>query len=306
MSIWDFFELSPEKQLWALTWIMLMTLPFIAIAILLRKKIKVGKINIEGFLLYYGVFLIILSLILDAFHIDFLLVFGRFGGIFIGIILMFVVFNKVSEGVLKTFIITFTIEERDLIVEFCYVYEYYGHRCKITLDPEGHESFWSFIRRLLGKRTFLRCEGAQWEWTERKVNLAYLCTTYEHTNDYLDINGKQVWSHIIDVVPIPATELSVIQFLFKYKSFQILTKKLATSQEEKMRLETDIYSLAFDLYTTWANETEKGQWGENRLTTREYLKQWYEKQDKNMKKTTRQRPPEESEEEGEEALSEVE
>lgn len=272
IEIWN--SLSPQDKLFLLVWFLISTMPFLAAAIKLKKRVKVARIDMHAFVLYYSLTLITLFWLINIWW-DPSAVFADLAGVFIGIVLMFIVFNKISEGVKKAFILQLTIEDINIDVNLCYIYEYAGYRCIIQLDNWGHEAFSALWDRLIhNKRTFLLSEGAHFEFKEHKVNVALFCTSWDWADIDLPINGKAQTCHTLTIVPIPATEYSLIDFLAKFKSFKKYVRKIADQNKENIELRANIYLLAGKLFKKWVLTTEKNLYGEDVQTLDDLIEEF--------------------------------
>lgn len=304
MTIFDFLtNLSAEEYLWMLLWALLSFLPFIMFALGVKKRIKVGKIDIHVITTWLLIFLACLFALLNwqigtQETIRTLL---SLSGIFIGFLLMIVIFNRTSEGIRKAFLIEIQIEKFNLNINYCYIYEYSGHQAVIDLNNEGHESFWKMLKRLFGKRVFLECKGAQFEFREHFVNLCYLCLVWKRTTKTLAVNGKEVECEVIVVTPIPTTRFSQLEFLVNFTSFSELQDRLMESETKRMEMEADMFTMALDLQKSWAEIFDKAQFGGNRLSIRAILKKYQKAKEAEIKDQTKksQKPAEEEEEENE-------
>ncbi|MHA1267318.1 MAG: hypothetical protein ACTSRS_18920 [Candidatus Helarchaeota archaeon] len=271
-NIFDIINnLTLEERFWLIFITLISVIPFIAFAIVIKRRIRVGKIDLHAFTMYFFFLLVILYVILDACGVDVANLYVNCMGIFTGIILMIVIFNKTSEGVRKTFIIELQLSETNANVNYCYTYNHAGYLCVIKLDSEGHESFWDMLKRIWGKRTYFICEGAKFEFTEHHINLLYFCTEWRRLKAPLYINGKQKTVDIIYVIPIPTTRFSQLEFLVNFQSFDEVINELNNEKIAKMRLEAKIYTIASELFKGWAIETEKAQWGDDKPTLQEIL-----------------------------------
>ena len=264
MSFFDLWNsLSPQDKFFLLIWFLISTMPFLAAAIKLKKRVKVARIDMYAFVMFYAVGIFALYYVISIWW-DPSVVFADLAGVLIGIVLMFVVFNKISEGVKKAYILQLTIEDVNCDVNMCYIYEYAGYRCIIQLDSEGHESFGALWNRLIhNSRLYLIEEGAHFEFTEHKVNVCIFCTAWEWADAPLPINGKAQMCHTLTVVPIPATEYSLVEFLAKFKSFKKYVKKIADQNKENIELRANIYLIAGKLFKRWVLVTEKNLYGED-------------------------------------------
>lgn len=304
-DIWQFLtSLSAEEYFWMLLWALLSFLPFIAFALGVKKKIKVGKIDIHVITTWLLIFLACLFALLNA-RIgtnETIRTLLSLSGIFIGFLLMIVIFNRTSEGIRKAFLVEIQIEKFNLNINYCYIYEYSGHQAVIDLNNEGHESFWKMLKRLFGKRVFLECKGAQFEFREHFVNLCYLCLVWKHTRKTLEINSKEVECEVIVVTPIPTTRFSQLEFLVNFTSFSELQDRLMESETKRMEMEADMFSMALDLQKSWAEIFDKAQFGDNRLSIRAILAKYQKAKEAEVKDQTKkgQKPAKEEEEEEEE------
>jgi len=272
LEIWN--SLSPQDKLFLLVWFLISTMPFLAAAIKLKKRVKVARIDMHAFVLYYSFALIALFYLINIWW-DPSAVFADLAGVFVGIVLMFIVFNKISEGVKKAYLIQLIIEEIDVTVNLCYIYEYAGYRCIIQLDSEGHEAFGALWNRLVhNERTYLLEEGAHFEFTEHKVNVCLFCTSWDWAYGPLDIYGKKQICHTLTVAPIPATEYSLIDFLAKFKSFKKYVRKIADQNKENIELRANIYLLAGKLFKKWVLTTEKNLYGEDVQTLDDLIEEF--------------------------------
>ena len=285
MGFWDFWvSLSKQEQIdiliWLLLWFLLSTMPFLTAAIKLKKRVKVARIDMYAFILYFIIILVVSYFVVNIW-LDATLIFAYVSGLLIGIILMFIVFNKISEGVRRAYIIQLSIEEIDCEVNLCYIYEYAGERAIIRLDAEGHEDFGAMWARLIhNTHILLKTVGAHFEFTEHKVNIAIFCTEWDWANEDMDIGGKMRNMRILYVVPIPATEYSLIDFLAKFRSFKKYVKKIADLNKENIELRANIYLLAGKVYKEWVAHTEGSIWGPSVKTTDDLIEEFNKEFDK--------------------------
>lgn len=327
MGFWDIWNnLTQQEQIeiiiWLLIWFLISTMPFLAAAIKLKKRVKVARIDIHAFILYYIMVILLIYFIINIWY-DPTPIFAYCSGFLIGILLMFIVFNKISEGVKRAYIIQLTIEEVNGDVNLCYIYEYQGYRCIIRLDAEGHESFKELWDRLIhNKRIFLITEGAHFEFTEHKVNSLIFCTEWDWNNEVqLNLDGETKQVRALTVVPIPATEYSLIDFLAKFRSFKKYVKKIADLNIENIELRANVYLLAGKVYKEWVAHTEGSIWGPRVKTTDDLIEEFnkeFEKlpqssnilsESKKESKKGEEKPAKEEEEEqedGEEGANEEE
>lgn len=304
MSFWDIWlTLSPQAQveiiIGLLVWFLASTMPFLGLTIKLKKRVKVARIDIYAFLFWYFIILVLSYFSINAVY-DAALLFAYLSGPLIGVALMFIIFNKISEGIKKAWIIILKIEEVDTEVNLCYIYDYAGERALIRLNSEGHEEFGAMWNRFYhNTHIFLKSEGAHFEFTEHKVNVAIFCTEWDWYEEEMEVDGKLKICKVLYVAPISATQYSLMAFLTKFKDFKQYVRKIAALTQENISLRSKIYLLAGKMFKKWVVKTEKAYYGEEAETTDDLIEEFNKEFDK-LEGTNRILPvPEEEKGEGE-------
>ncbi|MHA1425848.1 MAG: hypothetical protein ACTSQI_07655 [Candidatus Helarchaeota archaeon] len=275
-TFFEFLASLPLDQIFFFTcWVLVLVFPFVIVALWVKKRVKVGKIDTYQFSVYYFILLIFLywGLIYlwgdentNRFFVQTL-------GAWVGVIVFCVIFNRVSEPVRKTWVLELEIETFNVNIKSCHTYtDNRGRTCIIIYDEEGEEPLSEFFKRLFGKRVYLDKTEASFQFTESHVNEALICTSaswqicielpdgrlidYEEYEPYMDqltkMFGKLKKRSVFRVIPVPTLKYNQMTFLMHFRNYMAINKDLAKMFHENMKLRKNIWIVARALVKEFA------------------------------------------------------
>lgn len=263
-NIWEILNaLTTEEKLWLVIWLCIQILPFVYGAIRLKKRMKVGQIDIYAFIVIYFFVLAIVYFCLltfigesstNRFFID-------YSGVFIGAILFFGIYNNITENVKKTWIIEFQLAEFNLNINYCFTYAYRNKTCIIQYNEEMREPFKDFFKRLLGRRIYLKKGTSYIRFTESFVNECILCTEWREGYANINIGGEIKRRHVVVIKPIQTVKYSQIEFLVHFDNYKKINEDFAELFSENMKIRRNVYVIGRELGKQFAEMLEEALFG---------------------------------------------
>ncbi|MBW1728277.1 MAG: hypothetical protein JRJ62_12020 [Deltaproteobacteria bacterium] len=249
MNLWEIFSFIMHLPLEVVLFLIIFGIcefaPVFIIAYLLKKHMRVGKLDLWMTSFLYVIVVFFALLIIDVFLPDnlYLAFITVTGGLWISFFFLGPIFNAISLDARKLYIFHIDLDSMPPNIDphYAYIYEIEGREYVVEIDSDGYEPIWAFLKRLFNRKTRYVCEGVRLSFSVLGVYEGIFAKDLQYRK-IRDERGKLVKALVVE--PVESHKFNEVQFATQLIRFKDMKREIENAYEEITKYERQMFILA--------------------------------------------------------------